>query len=622
MFRFKTIMEIYQTDNSKNSPLMIAIKNDDYKSFKLLLNNKKFNSEYHINHSNLFGNSALMLAIILHQEKYAIDILKNKYVRFDLCNKDGETALILAVKENFLNIIKLMIKTNKNLAINHFDSSKKSAIMHAFDNSHAAIDIINCLLDIPECRVDIPYSKNNMEIYPKNYKDTADYKIYIEQKDHKKNNQLITALYLDLSSSGSKKSNYESKISSVDSTSLFGQTSTISNISSSNNYDKLDESIDHKNIRFLENLKNYQNKYDYIDYENYLEFKKFLKKSYEKSKYDNDYCHKIYNDPNEFKYSHNLVKFQVFQEEYIDNIKKYIDTTILIKACKLKNIKIINKILSRNNILLNEFDSDQNNALIYAMKINDTKIFEKLLKHSSLNLYKMNKNKNTCLSLIVSNMTDRFYKFFINFMKKLDKTKYVIYDLINNLDLYDRSLIFYANPKIIMKFNKYFELDFGIIDCEGNNWPMYMFNQFKYLEYDQCQKIQEIIYDIIINKFVNINQYNNKNETLLHIILKNFQYSPFNNSKNNFEITYQIIFYLLSDFKMKNIIEKISNDGYTILMLSCLNKMKNVAIKILEYQKCNINYTNERSESALSICIDNKLWKIKDMIYSNENFSY
>ena len=100
-----------------------------------------------INTKDRFGNTALMLAA---RNDY-LDIVKlliNKETNLTAKNNDGNTALMMAVRRGYLGIVNLLI--DKGADINAKDNDGETALMYAVEMSNldmGNLDMVNLLID-------------------------------------------------------------------------------------------------------------------------------------------------------------------------------------------------------------------------------------------------------------------------------------------------------------------------------------------------------------------------------------------------------------------------------------------------------------------------------------------
>jgi hypothetical protein len=135
----------------------IRMKNIFNKINKKILNEQNIEDIEDINYRNKDGNTALMLAIIDNKLKVVIKILRDYYgvVDINIKNNDGNTALMLAIINNrFLSYLQL--EDNPNIYVNIKNNDGNTALMLAIINNN--MRMCYNLLERPDIDVNI---KNN-----------------------------------------------------------------------------------------------------------------------------------------------------------------------------------------------------------------------------------------------------------------------------------------------------------------------------------------------------------------------------------------------------------------------------------------------------------------------------
>lgn len=139
--------KIYNNDIPKLTNLFDYIYNGDLESFKNLLEKKpilKLMTDYN-------GNDALMLAAYYGREEFIKILLNNDTLyyrmnyRINLCatNGKGENALLMATRENHINIVRLLVEQDSNMM--RVDGGWSPAFIAACENKNW--DIAVYLLD-------------------------------------------------------------------------------------------------------------------------------------------------------------------------------------------------------------------------------------------------------------------------------------------------------------------------------------------------------------------------------------------------------------------------------------------------------------------------------------------
>lgn len=139
---------INEFDNNNNNNMMIASKYASLEFLRIILD-KLPNKIYYLSYRNVYGNYALLCALLDKRIEIALELLNYEF-NIDMQNLEGENALMLSCKLNYNDVVKRLV--DKKCKLNYKNLYDNTALMYAIHNNNN--DNIKLLIE-NNCRTDL-----------------------------------------------------------------------------------------------------------------------------------------------------------------------------------------------------------------------------------------------------------------------------------------------------------------------------------------------------------------------------------------------------------------------------------------------------------------------------------
>ena len=690
-------VDVNSVDRSGNTILMNSVNLGLYKFTKLLLSNKDID----VNIKNRRGLSAIIIALFeMIDKKYQIQIcnlLIKSGVDMELINRNGFTPLCYASKIGDTNIFKFLLKLEKRYNFyDHLSESKSTPLIEAIKNNN--LDIVKVLIKFKKSEI---YYKDEIGncalLYACKIGNLDIVKLLLKKNNYKSINILKETILICALKSGNKDLvNYLLKNTDVDINCSDIYNNTALNLVcglgyidqlqilldkgvdiNKNQYNGFISACKNGNIEIINKLLEYDVKTNYVDENN-----------------KSGFMHACINGNLE------LVNLLLNKDNNFKNNTNNKNVTPLMYSCLENQIDVV-KLLIKNGVNINKCDNDGLNALDYACNKNNINLVKLLLEKN------INKSKNVILNcinnkleeisilLLESGYDDKFENLLlkgcknnlynlVNYLinKKSINLNYYKHDFIklyknyvfhnyeckktalliccenNNLDLIklliknkvdvNFNLIdgfvaftiycYYSKPEFEIGKLLLLNTDLKILDCNNQNILIKICNS----NFNIIDKLKLV--KLIIDK-VDINFLDNFNKTALNYLenkFKNLISQYFININYDYIESYINLFLLLNKDhnELKSLIIKILNNIYkkndedkiikllksyvsndlNKLLFECGRHNKLSLVKLLVNNYCDINLKDENGNTLIDFAYLNNSNNFMKYILDNGGY--